>query len=82
MQQQCARRWVHRRSPRTLLPMKSLLKLALAGALATVLVRWARRWSSEVAGDIPTINPVRDAEPNVAEPLQEGDLRVAQNTPL
>jgi hypothetical protein len=60
--------------------MKTLLKLALAGALAAVLVRWARQWSTE--NDLPTLNPIADAEPTVAEPLRDEDLRVAQNAPL
>ena len=63
-------------------PMKTLLKLALAGALAAVLVRWARDWLDEAWDDFPTVNPVRDAEPTAAEPLREEDLRVAQNSPF
>jgi hypothetical protein len=63
--------------------MKTLLKLAFTGALATVLVRWvARRWSTEASDEIPTVNPVVDAEPTVVEPLEGEDLRVAQNSPL
>ena len=30
----------------------------------------------------PPCNLIADAEPNVEEPLEESDLRVAQNTPL
>ncbi|HET9475456.1 MAG TPA: hypothetical protein VFO82_16260 [Steroidobacteraceae bacterium] len=62
--------------------MKTLLKLALAGALAAVLVRWARQWSTGTLAELPTLKPVRDAEPTVAEPLQDEDLRVAQNSPF
>jgi hypothetical protein len=82
MAQQCARRWVRCAAPRTLAPMKYLLKLALAGALAAVFVKWARQWSTEESDGLPTINPVRDAEPTVAEPLRDDVLRVAQNTPF
>ena len=61
--------------------MKTLLRFALAGVLAAVLVRWARQWS-EAWDDLPTVNPVRDAEPTTAEPLRDEDLRVAQNAPF
>ena len=60
--------------------MKTLLRLALAGALVALVVRWARQWSAE--DGLPTLNPVRDAEPNAAEPLRDEDLRVAQNAPF
>jgi hypothetical protein len=62
--------------------MKTLLKIALAGALAAVLVRWARNWTADALDELPTVNPVRDAEPTAAEPLRDEDLRVAQNTPF
>jgi hypothetical protein len=78
MPQQYPRRCVRHAAPRTLVLMKALLKLALAGALAAVLVRWAR----ESLDELPTVNPVRDAEPNAAEPLRDEDLRVAQNAPF
>ena len=61
--------------------MKTLLKLALAGALAAVFVKWARQWIED-SDEAPIVNPVRDAEPTVAEPLQDEDLRVAQNAPF
>jgi len=32
--------------------------------------------------DVPTVNPVADANPDVEEPLQDSDLRVAQNAPF
>lgn len=82
MTQQSARRCGRHERPRTLAPMKTLLKLALAGALAAVLVRWARQWSTGTLAELPTLKPVRDAEPTVAEPLQDEDLRVAQNSPF
>jgi len=81
MAQQCDRRCVCCNAPRTLTPMKTLLKLALAGALASVLYKWARQWAED-SDSLPTLNPVRDAEPNVAEPLRDEDLRVAQNAPF
>ena len=82
MTQQSARRCGRCGPARTLAPMKTLLKLALAGALAAVLVRWARQMSTGALDDVPTLNPVRDAEPTVAEPLRDEDLRVAQNSPF
>jgi hypothetical protein len=62
--------------------MKTLLKVALAGALAAVLVKWTRQWQTDEGAGLPTLNPVRDAEPNHAEPLRDEDLRVAQNAPF
>ena len=32
--------------------------------------------------EIPTLHAVRDAEPQLSEPLREDDLNVAQNSPL
>ena len=82
MARRSARRCGRRAAPRTLAPMKTLLKFALAGAVAAVLFRWARQWLTEARGDFPTVNPVRDADPAVAEPLREEDLRIAQNAPF
>ena len=82
MQQRSARRWVQRAAERTLALMKTLLKLALAGVLAAVFVKWTRQWMADSRDDLPTTIPVRDAEPTVPEPLQEEDLRVAQNSPF
>ncbi len=62
--------------------MKALLKLALAGAFAAILVHWTRQWLADARDDLPTLHPVRDAGPNVAEPLRDEDLRVAQNSPF
>ena len=64
--------------------MNKLLKIVVATAFAAVIVEVARRarwfgWSPE---DLPTLEPVRDAEGQVREPLREEDLRVAQNAPL
>ena len=81
MQQQYARRCVPCGAPRTLPPMKTLLRLALACALVAVLVKWTRQWSED-SDSLPTLNPFRDAEPDVEEPLRGEDLRVAQNSPF
>jgi hypothetical protein len=80
MARRSARRCGRCAAPRTLAPMKTLFKLALAGALAAVVFRWARQWLTE--DELPTLNPLRDAEPTVAEPLRDDDLRVAQNAPF
>jgi hypothetical protein len=60
--------------------MKGLLKLALAGVIAYVVVRIVRQW--ELDDWLPTVNPLEDSEPSAPEPLQPQDLRVAQNSPL
>ena len=62
--------------------MKAILKAALFAALSGVLVGALLRRLVADAQRIPTLEPVRDAEPNVDEPLEEEDLRVAQNAPL
>jgi PII-like signaling protein len=72
--------------------MKSILKATLAGAVAAgvfnaLLGRMVARQAQafrrlRVADDVPTVNPIADAEPYMEEPLQESDLRVAQNAPL
>jgi len=82
MLRRSARRCVRRAGPRTLAPMKTLFKLALAGALAAVLVKWMRQWTADGWDVLPPANPLRDAEPDVEEPLREEDLRVAQNAPF
>ena len=81
MKQQCALRCQRCGAARTLATMKTLLKLALVGALTAVLVKWARQWSED-SDSFPTLKPVRDAEPTAAEPLRDEDLRVAQNAPF
>ena len=82
MAQRNSRRFGRRAPASTLAPMKTLLKLALAGALAAILVKWARQWmadaSDSAAGalEVPTLNP----EPlSAAEPLRGDDLRAGQN---
>ena len=62
--------------------MKTLLKLALMGAVTAVLVKWSREGKYDARNVLPTLNPGRDAEPNMAEPLRDEDLRVAQNAPF
>jgi hypothetical protein len=74
------------------LGMKSLVKAALAGAVAAgvfnallsrLVAQQAASFRRQRVGDhVPTVNPIADAGPYVEEPLQESDLRVAQNTPL
>ena len=85
-----------RRRPRaaatTVARMKSILKATVAAALAAgvfnlLLGRLVARQAEafhrlRVADRVPTVNPVADAEPYAEEPLQESDLRVAQNAPL
>ena len=70
--------------------MKDIFKATIAAAVSGWLVgKLLRRLASEQAAklaaipeNVPTVNPVRDAEPTVTEPLQDLDLRVAQNSPL
>ena len=65
---------------------KTFLVAALAGGLVGALLR---KYGAQPMGtdgarsaDVPTVNPVTDADPNVEEPLQDSDLRVAQNAPF
>ncbi len=72
--------------------MKSILRAALAGAVAAgifsaVLRRLVAQQAAAyrrlgTADRVPTVHPIADAEPHVEEPLEESDLRVAQNSPL
>jgi hypothetical protein len=72
--------------------MKSLVKAALAGAVAAgvfnallsrLVAQQAASFRRLRVGDhVPTVNPIADAEPEVEEPLQDADLKVAQNAPL
>jgi hypothetical protein len=67
--------------------IKALLVTALAGGLVGALLRKFASQSMGAAGarapdDVPTVNPVSDANPNVEEPLQDSDLHVAQNAPF
>jgi hypothetical protein len=60
--------------------MKTLLRLALAGAITAVLVQWLRRRIADEA--IPTVNPavggglVGDWTADAAEPLRGENLTV------
>lgn len=58
--------------------MKALLGIALAAAITYAVLKSARRQ----ARALPTLQPVQDADPQRPEPLSEGDLKVAQNSPL
>ena len=58
--------------------MKPLLMIALAAAV----VYFVAKDLVERADRVPTLKPVRDAEPLRPEPLQEDDLNIAQNAPL
>ena len=72
--------------------MKAILKIAILGAAACALARMFMKKSGARAAwapgnrssidDIPVVQPLRDASPNVEEPLQDADLRVAQNAPF
>ena len=72
--------------------MKSILRAALAAAVAAgvfsaLLSRLVAKQAEAyrrlgVAERVPTVHPVADAEPDVEEPLEAADLRVAQNSPL
>jgi hypothetical protein len=61
---------------------KITMLAALAGALTVILRKASVYERSSRAARIPTLQPVEDARPNQAEPLQAEDLRVAQNSPL
>ena len=66
--------------------MNHMQKIALAAAVAGALIiilRKAMAYERAAREDtLPTLQPVRDAEPSQPEPLRADDLRVAQNSPL
>ena len=72
--------------------MKSILKATFAAAVAAgvfgaLLGRLVARQAEQfrrmrLTDDVPTVNPIEDALPTIEEPLQESDLRVAQNAPF
>lgn len=69
----------------TVARMKSILRATLAGAIAAgVFSALLRRQVARQAEAFQRFRttPLTDAEPDVEEPLQESDLRVAQNSPL
>jgi hypothetical protein len=72
--------------------MRAIQKIAMLAVLAGAIVKILRttratrgthatRDRSSI-DDVPVLQPVRDAEPNLDEPLQDADLRVAQNAPF
>jgi hypothetical protein len=73
--------------------MKTLFKIALAGAAAAVIVQvsrqllpslyLAREGSRRARADARANGAtIRDADPDIEEPLQPADLKVAQNAPF
>jgi hypothetical protein len=72
--------------------MKTMLRAILgaavaAGVFSALLSRLVAKQAEayrhlRVADRVPTVHPIADAEPHVEEPLEESDLRIAQNTPL
>jgi hypothetical protein len=58
--------------------MKTLLGIALGAAV----IYLALKTTNSRARSVPTLQPVRDAEPLRPEPLREADLNVAQNAPF
>lgn len=59
-----------------------LLVGAVAGAVTVMRELRRIRRHREIVNDVPTLLPVSDAEPTREEPLQNGQLHVAQNAPL
>ena len=57
--------------------MKALLGIALGAAVIYLALKTTKNPRT-----VPTLHPVRDAEPLRPEPLREADLNVAQNAPL
>jgi hypothetical protein len=62
--------------------MKTILKALLGAAITGAIFGAMLRRLANGRRDVPVLNPVSDAGPNVEEPLQDRDLYVAQNTPL
>ena len=58
--------------------MKALFGIAFGAAVIYLALRVAEKQSRSV----PTLRPVEDADPYIPEPLQDADLRVAQNAPF
>ena len=67
--------------------LRAILGAAVAASVFSVLLRRVVAQQAEAyrrlgaADHVPTVHPIADAEPDVEEPLEESDLRVAQNTP-
>ena len=66
--------------------MNYMQKIAMAAAVAGALIIILRKaMAYERAAreeELPTLQPVQDAEPLQDEPLSASQLRVAQNSPL
>jgi len=62
--------------------MKVILKALLIAAVAGTFLGALLRKVAQKPRDVPTLQPVSDAEPLIEEPLRESDLHVAQNSPL
>lgn len=58
--------------------MKTLLGIALGAAV----IYLALKATDKQARSLPTLQPVQDADPQLPEPLSNGDLKVAQNAPF
>jgi len=56
--------------------MKALLKLALVGALAAVVIKWAREWAKD---GVPTLSPLENWQPDAASPLRGENLEVEED---
>jgi hypothetical protein len=65
-------------SARSFGAMKALLGIALGAAV----IYLALKTTKDRARSLPTLHPVRDAEPTRPEPLRDADLNVAQNAPF
>jgi hypothetical protein len=76
MARQCVRRCSLGRDAPKLASMKTLLKLALAGVLAAVLVKWMRELSGTGVTRQATGQPVGDWEPDAGAPLRGENLSV------
>jgi len=57
---------------------KALLGITLGAAIIFL----ALKTTNDRARSVPTLQPVRDAEPTRPEPLRDADLNVAQNAPF
>jgi hypothetical protein len=58
--------------------MKTLLGIALGAAV----IYFTLKVTAQRGRTVPTLRPAQDADPQRPEPLRDGDLKVAQNSPL
>lgn len=58
--------------------MKAFLGIAFGAAVIYLALKVAEKR----ANSVPTLRPVEDADPLLPEPLQDADLKVAQNAPF